>query len=95
MKGKPIKDKIEINIQLITIGLQEKKLPNIRISWMPLSEWMIKPAHKNNIDLKIACIIKWKNAISIIPKERTIIIIDNCLKVEKAIIFLNLFQKKH
>lgn len=93
MKGKPIRDKIEINIHLIITGLFLKKFPNIRISWIPFIKWMINPAHKNNIDLKIACITKWKNASSNIFNETIIIIIDNCLKVENAIIFLKSVSK--
>lgn len=93
MKGNPINDRIETIIVLEIKGLTLKKFPKNRISCIPKKEWIIRPAHKNNMDLKIACITKWKKAKLIISKEIEIIINDNCLKVEKAIIFFKSFSK--
>lgn len=94
MKGNPIKENIPIIIHLIIKGLNLKKSDKNRISWFPIKLWITKPAHKNNIDLKIAWTIKWKNAKLVNSNDKVNIIIDSCLRVEKAIIFLRSFSKK-
>lgn len=60
--------------------------PIIRLSWYDDS-WIIIPAHKNIVDLKIAWIIKWEKAIIIELIEIANIIIAICLNVDKAMIF--------
>lgn len=45
------------------------------------------PAHKNIVDLKSACVIKWKNAMFVALILKANIIIAICLRVDIAIIF--------
>lgn len=50
--------------------------------------WIIIPEHKNNNDLNIAWVIKWKNLNLVKLNDKIKIISANWLNVDNAIIFL-------
>lgn len=58
------------------------------MSWFSLLLWIIIPEHKNNNDLNIAWVIKWKNLNFGKFNDKIKIIKPNCLSVDNAIIFL-------
>ena len=68
-------------------------LPIIRISWLLFSIWIIVPAQINNKALNKACVIKWKNLIVGCSNPNATIMIPNCLRVDKAMIFFKSFSK--
>jgi len=86
MNGVLIKAKLEIIKHLWTID--KENLGKARISWLCPLKTITTPAQINRRDLKIAWVNKWKNPHIFIIWEILNIIKPNCLKVDKAIIFL-------
>lgn len=68
-------------------GMLLATLPKSRRSWLFINVWIKVPALINRSALKVAWVIKWKNAIVGALKEILIIIIPSWLNVESAIIF--------
>lgn len=55
---------------------------------------MIFPAARNRSDLKVAWVIRWKNAKLGKPNDRVAVIIPSCLRVDRAIVFLRSVSKQ-
>jgi len=62
--------------------------PKERLSCELPNSWILHPILMNNVDLNNACAIRWKKQKFLNPRPKRIIIIPNCLRVDKAITFL-------
>jgi len=67
--------------------------PIVRISWLFIDIWIMRPAHIKSSALKVAWVIRWKNASEGLFSPRMNIIRPSWLKVDSAMIFLRLNSK--